>query len=212
MILYLRTRRGRGARYRFCGRTECAARVKMLKNGRFVDPNSGPCRASGRSRFLPEGRYGGELAFVACSPECYTRCQLDGSIRLTCGCGCGSEVRRPSRGRNRGGLVFLSLKHRDEYWRNTHLAETCGKFHNEGILRELRCCTTATLEQCGKLFRFLLFLNEQGIQSLEDVTPRTISGFISWIAATNRKLSTSCISTISGVLQVGDKRGSSEGW
>jgi hypothetical protein len=96
-----------GARYRFCGRTECAARVKMLKNGRFVDPNSGPCRASGCSRFLPGGRYGGKLVFVACSPECYTRCQLDGSIRLRCGCGCGSEVRRPSRRRNRGGSVPL---------------------------------------------------------------------------------------------------------
>lgn len=190
-----------GARYRFCGKSECAARLKAIKNRGFVDPNSEPCRASNCSKFVPQGRYERGLVCVACSPECYKRCQLDGSIRLTCACGCGSEVRRASKPRTgRSGRVFLSKEHRDEYWQSTHLIETCGVFlpimkeYLEGFAaihyRDVRTPRKTVP-------RFLLFLNEQGIQSLEDVTPRTISGFISWIAATNRKLSTSCISTIS---------------
>ena len=189
-----------GARYRFCAKADCAMQVKTIKRGRFVDSDSGKCRASNCFKFIPEGRYERGLTCVACSPECYKRCQLDGSLRLTCGCGCGSEVRRASIRRNRGGLVFLSQKHRDDYWRNTHLAETCGTFLPlmKEYLESFAAVHYRSLRTARKTIpRFLLFLNEQGVQSLEDVTPRTISGFISWIAATNRKLSTSCISTIS---------------
>lgn len=189
-----------GARYRFCGTTECAARVKILKNGRFVDPDSEPCRASNCSKFVPQGRYERGLVCVACSPECYTRCQLDGSIRLTCGCGCGNEVRRASSRNNKTGLVFFSASHRGEYFRSKRLQETCGVFVPlmEEYLRGFAVTRYRDIRTASKsLPRFFLFLNEQGIQSIDDVTPRTISGFISWITATNRKLSTSCISTIS---------------
>jgi integrase/recombinase XerC len=190
-----------GARYRFCGRTVCAAQVKLLKSGRFVDECSEYCHAPGCSKFVPQGRYTGKFRFIACSPDCYRRRQLDGSIRLTCGCGCGGQVRRASNGRKgRSGRVFLSREHRDEYRRNTFLSETCGVFLPimEEYLHGFAATRYRDMRTARKsLPRFFLFLNEQGIQSLEDVSPRTISGFISWIAGTDRKLSTSCMSTIS---------------
>jgi integrase/recombinase XerC len=190
-----------GARYRFCGREGCAAGLKMLKTGKFVEADSEPCGASGCSNFIPRGRYERKLVFVACSAECYKRRALDGSIRLTCGCGCGSEVRRASNSREgRSGRVFLSREHCNEYRRNTHLNETCGVLRPimDEYLQGFAAFHYRNVKFVrGSLPRFFLFLNEQGIQSLEDVTPRTISDFISWIAATGRKLSTSDISTIS---------------
>jgi hypothetical protein len=105
-----------------------AARVKMLKNGRFVDPESEPCRASGCTSFLPGGRYEHKLVFVACSPGCYKRCLLEGRIRLTCGCECAREVSRAFNRNNKTGLVFFSQKHRGDYVKSKRLTETCGAF------------------------------------------------------------------------------------
>jgi integrase/recombinase XerC len=155
-----------GADYRFCGAPECAAKVKKLRQGRYIGPNERKCGRVDCNDFVPEGRYSTNPDFICCSPECwYSHTFKDGGETMTCDCGCGTEFKRKKKQNNPDGLVFLSPKHMGDYYRKKNLAESCGVFREiadeylEGYA-PLRYSETGGVRRA--LCPFFLYLNEQG--------------------------------------------------
>jgi site-specific recombinase XerD len=173
----------RGARYRFCGKPQCAKKVKAKRKSRYVGANEYRCDGEGCENFVPEGRYGTQPAYLSCSAECWYRRSLKGNMHLTCGCGCGQEFLRASQPETVCGLVFISKEHHGDYLREKHLTEHCGVFY--GIATEflegyasLRYRNPYTVRT--DLRTFLLFLCEKHIDSLEEVTPKVITQYLVW--------------------------------
>ena len=172
-----------GAKYRICTKPGCVAEVKALKWGRYIGPNEHKCEGGDCDNFVPEGRYRSKPTYLTCSPECWYRRSVKGNLVLPCGCGCGGEVLRPCKRKTATGLVFVSTKHKSEYLTNKYLTECCGPFREivdeylSGFAtlhyRDLKTVRTG-------LAPFFLFLNQQAIDSLADVTPRTVTQYLSW--------------------------------
>jgi len=177
-----------GVRYRFCGAADCAAKVKRLRNGRYIVTNEHKCEGPNCDRFVPEGRYLVGVMLTCCA-ECWLRRGGRGSTRMKCGCGCGKELLRNSKRKNVSGMVFFSPQHRGSYVRNKHLTDSCGAFR-EVVEEYLEGFVTLHYRNKNQvrvaLSRFFLFLTEQGISSLEDVTPKIITQFLTWAEESGR--------------------------
>lgn len=180
----------RGARHRFCGKAECAAVVKKMKGGRYVAPNEQRCEAGSCDNFVPEGWYANRPNYLSCSGKCCLRRSIRGNLCRQCGCGCGLNVYRSSAKKTASGLVFASPQHRGNYRRAQYLTECCGIFRDLVVeylngFAALHYSTDQSTVRSA-LGRFFIFINEQGIKSLEDVTPRTISEYLVWSERSGR--------------------------
>lgn len=189
-----------GARYLVCGKADCVRKVKSLRWGRYIGPNDTKCQGRDCNNSIPEGRYGGRVVYFACCADCWKNRSAEGNILMKCGCGCGQEFLRPSRRATVSGLRFLSMKHRDDYIRMKHLNEASGAFratideyfagfvalHYRGI-RTIRT----------RLLLFFLYLNEQGITSLEEITPKTVTHYLVWAERSNRRNGSRSMSSVS---------------
>jgi integrase/recombinase XerC len=172
-----------GARYRFCGAPECAAEIKKIPHGKFIEVNERRCEAGGCDNFVPEGLYASRPTYLSCSEECWYRRDSRGSLALECACGCGIPVLRRGKRTSITGLVFLSRQHQGNYASDKYVRENCGIFLQ--IFKEyidgsasLRYRRVSYVR--ATLCPFFKFLNEQGIMSLEAISPKTITAFLVW--------------------------------
>jgi integrase/recombinase XerC len=189
-----------GARYRFCGAPECAAKVKTIQGGRYIGPKEHRCEGDNCSNFVPEGWYRMIPSYLSCSAACWFRRMAKGNIRMKCGCGCGQEFLRASKRRSISRLVFFSPQHQGDYVRNKYLTESCGAFRE--IVDEYLKGFAALHYRDQRHVRealgpFFLFLSERRIKSLEEVTPQIITQFLTWAEKCGRRSVVQRISTIS---------------
>src|SRR5271170_3168968 len=104
-----------GARYRFCGKAECAAQVKSDGKGVYFGSNERKCDGPDCNRFVAEGRYDRIATHYACCVECWIRRRTKGTRPLICGCGCGETFFGKAQRRPIGGLYFKSPRHYGDY-------------------------------------------------------------------------------------------------
>lgn len=193
-----------GARHPFCGSAECSASLKERnpfegKNrpglaaqvGLYVEPSEIKCEGPGCNNFISEGRYDRRGDFVVCSGECWMRRRTKGNRLLTCGCGCNQQFLGRAERKPIDGLYFLSSRHYGVYQHNKYLDETCGAFKD--LVREyldgfatLHYRETQTVRSC--VGPFFLFIKEKGISSLDEVTPKTVTQYLSWGEKSGRKI------------------------
>ncbi|ADW67173.1 tyrosine-type recombinase/integrase [Granulicella tundricola] len=122
-------------------------------------------------------------------------------VTVQCSCGCGQDFQRPSGAVNAHGPNYISLEHMGRHRTQIYLEDMCGSFlsvikeyldgfcrqhyKNQGTIRAAVC-------------PFILFLNERGITDLENVTPKTVTEFISWATEVDYKSSPQHISVLNG--------------
>ena len=56
-----------GAKFRFCGQSECTVIVKAMRWGRYVGPNERKCEAGDCDNFVPAGRYSAKPKYLTCT-------------------------------------------------------------------------------------------------------------------------------------------------
>lgn len=169
-----------GLRYRVCPSSDCAAGVRKLEGGCYIGPNERRCEAPGCDSFLLEGRYRPHTKYFACSAKCYRKRTLQGSILMTCDCGCGTSFLRATR---RDNLAFVSASHRIKYVREKYDKDSFGGFRHivdqffaENIPARYR--NDRWIRQAiGPFFRFLSL---HDVNSLADVTPQTVTEYLLW--------------------------------
>jgi site-specific recombinase XerD len=189
-----------GARHRFCGKLECAKVAMTKKHGRYIAANEHQCEGAGCDNFVPEGWYGDRPTYLSCSAECWYRRSLKGNLVRKCACGCGKNVSRPSKRKTVTGLIFFSIEHKGNYLRNKHLDESCGWFRvivDEYLSGFASLHYRALKEVRNHLCPFFLFLCQQGIASLEDVTTKTITQFLIWAPQSGHRNAAHDISQVS---------------
>jgi integrase/recombinase XerC len=172
-----------GARYRFCMKTECKAMVITTKGGlRYVEHQQVKCGAIGCINYVPEGRYAANPGVLTCSPVCAGAPLPASRQQVKCRCGCGTELTRLVSDNNKEGY-FASYKCHGRYRLQQNLTDSCGTFKDlveeylEGAAA-VRYRGIATAR--AALAPFFRYLGEQGITSLETVTPKTITQYITW--------------------------------
>lgn len=131
-------------------------------------------------------------------------------VALICSCGCGTGFQRPKRLLNKSGLHYVSVEHAGAHRTRLYLEETCGSFL--GLVTEyLDELTTRGYKSVGTirgaLCPFALFLNEQGIADLGNVTPKTITNFLAWADAVDHKSAAHDISSLSGFFHWANRNG-----
>jgi integrase len=172
-----------GARYRFCDSVECRGVVKFSSTGRYIGPNEHRCEGPDCDNFVPAGRYDVRADYVTCCGECWIRRRTKGNRLLTCGCGCDEQFLGRAERRPIDGLYFMDSKHFGVYLHNKYLDKNCGALRpiaDEflGGFAKLHYRELQTLRSA--IGPFFLFLKELGIISLDDITPQTITQFITW--------------------------------
>jgi integrase len=123
--------------------------------------------------------------------ECWVRRRVFGKQMLTCGCGCDQEFRFRRDRKSINGLYFLNSKHYGAYLREQHLIQSCGgpllptvrEFLSGFAILHYK--EQYTLTHC--IFPFFEFLQLEGITSLEDVTPKTVTAYLAWGQKTGRR-------------------------
>jgi integrase/recombinase XerC len=172
-----------GARYRFCGKPECAEVLKASTTGIYIAANEYKCDGPACENFIPSGLYGKTSRILTCSPRCANRREWKGTHTLTCDCGCGLHFLGSKGKNNISGLVFISQQHRAHYITTKYQSESCGPFlglvaeYLSGFAsRHYRDIRTPRLALCP----FFHFLNTIGIQSVGEVSPKTITDFLTW--------------------------------
>ena len=191
-----------GAKYRFCGAPECATKVKMLRHGHYVNANERKCELKSCSNFVPEGRYH-SAAHLCCSAACWLRRRDQGSWLLTCDCGCGTQFLRRKKPKN-GSIVFLNPQHAGLYERDQLATERCGRFR--GIFDEYITGSAAsryrdTDHVRQALYPMFVYMNEHGIETLDAVTPKTITHYLAWADRTGRRNAVQELSALSVFFQ-----------
>jgi integrase/recombinase XerC len=179
-----------GARYRFCMTAECRTRVIATKGMlRYVEHQQVKCGAIGCTNYVPEGRYAPNPGVLTCSAVCAGAPLAASRQQVTCRCGCGVELTRRLSENNKEGY-FASYECHGRYRLQQNLTENCGVFRDlveeylEGAAA-LRYRGIATAR--AALAPFFRYLGEQGITSLETVTPKTITQYITWSKKTRSR-------------------------
>jgi integrase/recombinase XerC len=161
-----------------------------LQVGLYVGPNERKCEGPGCDNFVPEGRYDCRADFLACSSECWIRRHTKGNRLLTCGCGCNQQFLGRAERKPINGLYFLSSKHYGVYQQEQYLISTTGVLLP--IVREFQEGFAAlhygehyTLRK--SIGPFFEYLKLEGITSLEDVSPKTITAYLAWGKKNDRR-------------------------
>ena len=187
-----------------CGTPECTEIAKALTWGEYVAPNERRCDALNCKSFISEGRYRRLTTRFACSHRCYERIgteRADASApTLNCS-ECGIAFTRRQKGPSRSRLTFCMPEHRESYYRNkglrklqTPLRQLLKEYLDGFASLHYRRPENAR----HNLVRFFLFLEEIGINNIEDVRPKTITQYQGWLKDKGKSPATdamSCIST-----------------
>lgn len=184
-----------GARHPNCGEPECRASLKLKppfsgkgtagiasKVGLYIGPNERKCDGPDCTNFLPEGRYDLRATSHFCCGKCWFRRRLTGDTVYHCDCGCGEDFTGRRDHPVTNGLRFKSQKHYGAYLKDQHAKSSCGVFLpivNEFLngFAALHYREYYTITQIAPLFEFL---NLEKIESLDDVTPKTITAYLVW--------------------------------
>jgi site-specific recombinase XerD len=171
-----------------------------MKWGRYLRHGEHKCDGGNCDNFVPEGQYGSRPAYLTCSYDCWHRRSAKGNLVLKCSCGCGQDFLRPYKRKTLTGLVFASKEHMSAHLIDKYLAEHCGSFRK--VVDEYLNGFAAYHYRDPKsvrssIARFFMFLNNQNIVSIDNVTPKTITEFVVWAKKPNRGLSTHTVSSIS---------------
>jgi integrase/recombinase XerC len=203
-----------GARHPFCGKPECIASIKA-KNpfsgkdanpgfaaqcGLYIAPNERKCEGLDCNNFVAEGLFDPRSDFLVCSGKCWVRRRTKGNRLLTCGCGCGEESRGRAERRPINGLYFKDSKHYGVYQQEQYFQRCWGVFQDIGreYLGGFAALHYRDLYGVRKhLGHFFEFLNREGINSLEAVTPPIVTQFLAWGAKNGRRGITQSVSPIS---------------
>jgi integrase len=176
-----------GFHFQFCGSPDCAAKIER---SRYIGPNERKCAGPGCDNFVPAGFYHPKASFLTCCGKCWIRRRTKGNRLLSCGCGCGQEFLGKAERKPIDGKYFLSARHYGNYLHAKYVTETSGVFRDlvveylEGFAilhyKEQQTARRAL----GPFFRFL---NEEGISSLNDVEPKTITKYLAWAKKSGRR-------------------------
>lgn len=179
-----------GAKYRYCMKPACKAQLVATKRTmRYVERDQVKCGAIGCPNYVPEGRYAHNPSVLTCSLVCANAPQDERRREVMCMCGCGeSFVRDITKGTKEG--FFKSYEHHGRYRLNRFVSENCGPF--EDVLRKYLDGEASNryrhLEGVRvSLVRFFEFLVSQGIASLDEVAPKTITAYIAWAKKTKSR-------------------------
>lgn len=174
-----------GSRFRYCGRAECAEKVKGSHNSRYVGESKCTCDGPGCENFLPAGFYDVRATYYGCCWECWVRRRTKGNRLLKCGC-CGKEFLGRAERKPIDGMYFMSARHYGNFKRRKYLTEMCGPFlgladeYLDGFAKnhysELQTLQTVR-RAIGPWFKFL---QEEGITSIRQVTSKTITRYTAW--------------------------------
>ncbi len=189
-----------GARYRFCMKPECMAKVKESRCDRYIGLDQQKCERDGCTNFVPEGLYRSRPTYLTCSAECWHRRNSKGKPIRNCDCGCGQQVLRRCKRKSVTGQMFVSPKHHGNYQINKHLAQRCGLLLNivDEYLKGFAALHYSDVSKVRNgISPFFLFLNKHGIESLEKVTPQTITQYLIWAEEAGHRNSAHDISIVS---------------
>jgi len=173
------------SRYRWCAKPECQAHMRAGKGrsrvGRHVGPNQMKCAGPHCDKFVPEGRHEKRSTRLYCSSSCWIARMTKGVEQLICKCGCNEEFL------GRSSTLFpdqyKDVQHRSRHRGKLYLANSIGPFRDvvseylEGFAKQRYTDLRAVRGAFGPFFSFL---QERNITSLEEISPRTITGYLTW--------------------------------
>ena len=175
-----------GHRFQYCGQAECAAKVNHY---RFIPGNSYRCEGPNCQNFVPEGFYDLRAGYYTCCGECWIRRRTKGNRLLTCGCGCNRQFLGRAERKPIDGKYFLSPRHYGDYQHKQYVIEMAGPYADlfneylEGFAEGHYSEVQTARRSLGPWFRFL---QEEGITSLQQVTPKTVTKYIAWAHKSGR--------------------------
>ncbi|CAN5691311.1 hypothetical protein BH10ACI4_BH10ACI4_34650 [soil metagenome] len=175
----------KGHTHLYCKKSACEEAARARHNGLYVGRYTIRCKSAKCDRFIPEGSYGRRTKHFVCSVSCWhsLRYQLFGvSVAFEC-LWCG----KPSFGQIPPGKIgprFCSIDCAGHFRHEENL-KTSGVFRP---LLDAYVATAVVDRYRGKsipthtqaVVKFLRFLSESGIRSLEKVGPLTISDYSKW--------------------------------
>ena len=175
----------KGHNHIYCQKHACNEAARARHNGLYVGANRIKCKAAKCTKYIPEGSYGKRTKHFVCSIKCWhsLRYELFGvNVPFTCKwCGVEGMGQVPP---GKTAPLFCSIDHAGRF-RHEEYLKTSGKFRP---ILDLYLATFVEDNYRGKsipthtnvVVRFLKFLNESGVESLEDVSPLTISAYGQW--------------------------------
>jgi integrase len=155
--------------------------------GRYVAPNTVRCSGPGCNNFAAEGRHDKRSKLLYCSGACWKNRNTKGTRPLICACGCGEEF-LGTNSTKPGREKHYKPGHYDQYRNNKYL-ESFGSFRDtvveylEGYAKQHYTELGAIRSALGTFFTYL---NEEGIQSIEHIEPKTITSYLAWAEKTGR--------------------------
>lgn len=171
--------------WRWCSKPACLDHMRAGKGtsrvGRHVGSLQMKCGGPGCENFVPEGRYDNRSERLYCSPECWDARLMKGVQQLICKCGCNEEFL--GRSSTKYHEQFKNKQHRSNYRRERFLASSVGPFralvseYLEGYAKQHYTDVRAVRNALGPFF---IFLQEMKVMSIEDVTPQTITNYLTW--------------------------------
>ena len=189
----------KGRIHLYCAKPECNLAERTRSGGIYIAGNDVRCQAPGCDKYIPEGSYGNRTKHFVCSGKCWEKLryeQYGGSVHFICAW-CGKDIYGQIT-HGKSGNKFCDG--------HAELFRVEENLKTSGIFRPTLDTYLLTVPDNyrGKsipthrhaVVRFLKFLNEAEISSLEDPTPATISAYGRWGAENG---SPNLMSTISHV-------------
>lgn len=170
-----------GGRIDVCARRACFDKAASSHGGRrrIVAANTIRCAWPDCGNFVPAGIYDERATSIACCQHCYEECKRKHTVYECAYVKC----RRQFRGtRSQKEHPFCCREHCTLQGREEFLDRTCGKFrplleeYVDVAKHRLRCMESV---RAGLALLFL-FMNERGINDIDDVKPPTITAFLRW--------------------------------
>lgn len=165
-----------------CDKTECRSAIYGAWDfpKRYIAEGEMRCMRPGCENFVPAGWYGGRRTQFYCHVTCQNKMYRNVVVGQ-CLC-CGADILdAPHR---LGQRRFLNDEHKRNYYKDTRLVEIAGVFIDplqEYLQNQARTYYTSYGSYTGvknQLLRFTGFLNESGLNSLDQVEPDTITDYI----------------------------------
>ncbi len=168
-----------------CDKPACEEVARKRPNARYVEKETLRCTARLCDDHIPEGSYGKGTKFFVCSVKCWKNRAYEhagGMVSFTCDW-CGKVTSGPRRDGN-GERRFCSTDHSGRFRHEKTLAKSgiyrsvFDLYRTTSVLDRYQGSSVSTHEHA--VATFLGFLNEVGINSLDDVSPLTISEYAKW--------------------------------
>jgi integrase/recombinase XerC len=166
----------------YCHKYACRSEVRKRTCFQVVAPKTRRCAGPKCTNFAPGGKYDPRQRSFYCSDRCLRRHRNRGQTLVTCGLpGCGKQFYRRIRSRVKNH--FCCYDHIHKYRSARVIKERAGHFMpllEEYIQTYARIHYRKEYGTRNALSYFFQFLNERGIRDVNDVTPKTITGFVAW--------------------------------